>query len=113
MHQRFTLRVIISGFIIACCAIASWTKFHTYGFPFSVTVLNANTAVIAPTPGFALPQGIQAGDYIDLQALDHLDRAALTNFNLQINLPPGLIYHIIIRKTDRISACRSPRSISV
>ncbi|MDE2024169.1 MAG: hypothetical protein KGL00_00300 [Gammaproteobacteria bacterium] len=101
MHQRFTLRVLISGFIVVCCALASWTKFHTYGFPFSVTVLDAKTAVIQPTPGFALPRDIQAGDHIDLSALDRLDRAALTNFNLQINLPPGLIYHIIIERNGQ------------
>ncbi len=99
--RHFTLRIIISGFIVACCAIASWSKFHTFGFPFSVTVLDAKSAVIKPTPGFALPQGIQAGDHIDLPALDRLDRAALTNFNLQINLPPGLTYHVIIRRNEQ------------
>ncbi len=99
--RHFTLRVMISGFIVTCCALASWTKFHTYGFPFSVAVLDAKTAVIQPTPRFALPQGIQAGDHIDLAALDQKDRAALTNFNLQINLPPGLVYNIFIRKNGR------------
>ncbi|MGA9854330.1 MAG: GAF domain-containing protein [Gammaproteobacteria bacterium] len=101
MHQRFTLKIVISAFIVVCCAYASWTKFHTFGFPFSVTVVNANTAVIQATPGFSLPAGIQAGDHIDLPALDRLDRAALTNFNLQINLPAGLVYHFIIRRDAR------------
>ncbi len=100
MQSRFTRRIIISAFLVTFCAIASWTKFHTFGFPFSVTVVDARTAVIQPTPGFALPAGIQAGDRIDLPALDRLDRAALTNFNLQINLPAGPIYHIIIQRNE-------------
>ncbi|MGH8321052.1 MAG: hypothetical protein ACRESX_07595 [Gammaproteobacteria bacterium] len=104
MQQRFTLRVMITAFIITCCAIASWTKFHTFGFPFSVTVVDSHTAVIQPTPGFAMPAGIQAGDNIDLPSLDRLDRAALINFNLQINLPAAPIYHLVIqRNTHRIS----------
>lgn len=102
MHQRFTLRIVISAFIVACCAYASWTKFHTFGFPFSVTVVDANTAVIQPTPGFALPADIQAGDRIDLPALDRLTRAALTNFNLQINLSAGFVYHFVIQRDTHL-----------
>ena len=105
MQRRFTLLTVISVFIVAFCASASWTKFHTFGLPFSVTVADARTAVIQPTPGFELPAGIQVGDHIDLPALDLSARAAITNFNLQVSLPAGFAYHFVIQ--------RDARSISV
>jgi hypothetical protein len=98
MHQRFTLRILISGFIIACGAGVIWLQFHGGGLPFSVTVSDTRTAVIHPAPGFKLPVSIQAGDRIDLQALDPSTRSAIVIFNSQGRLPLGRNYQFVIQR---------------
>ncbi|MGH8403471.1 MAG: hypothetical protein ACRESO_08740, partial [Gammaproteobacteria bacterium] len=98
MQRRYPLRVLISALIVACCASLSWTRLHTYGLPFSVTVVDAHTAVIQPSQGFALPAGIQAGDRIDLPALDRPARAAITISNLLGRLPLGRTYQLVVQR---------------
>jgi hypothetical protein len=49
---------------------------RTPGLPFNLTVADAGTAVISPLGAVPLPAGVQAGDRVDLAALDLTARVA-------------------------------------
>lgn len=98
MQRRYALLVLISTFIVACSVSLCWARLLTYGLPFTVTVIDAHTAVIQPSQGFELPVGIQAGDRIDLRALDQSARAAITITNLLGRLPLGQTYQLVMQR---------------
>ena len=98
MRRSFAILVLISVLIVACGITSSWNLFHSHTLPFSVNVVNANTAVVNPNPGYSLPPGISVGDHIDLPALDQATRAAIAIQGLQGLLPAGETYQFILRR---------------
>lgn len=98
MPRRYTLLVLISVFIVVCDAATCWFLFHEYGLPFSVTVVDARTAVIRPTEGLALPVGIVPGDRIDLAALNRPARIAISITNLEGQLPRAQTYQLAFQR---------------
>ncbi len=101
MPRRYALLMLISVFIVVCVATSCWFTFSEHGLPFTVAVVNARTAVIRPTSGLALPAGVQPGDRIDLSALDHSARIAISITNLQGGLPQGRIYKLVVQRGAR------------
>ena len=98
MQRRYALLVLISMFIVVCDAATCWFVFNEYGLPFSVTVVDARTAVIHPTGGLALPAGIVPGDRIDLAALNRPARIAISITNLEGQLPRAQTYQLAIQR---------------
>ncbi|MGA9852749.1 MAG: GAF domain-containing protein [Gammaproteobacteria bacterium] len=101
MPRRHALLMLISAFVVVCVAANCWFTFNEHGLPFTVAVVSARTAVISPTSGLALPAGVQAGDRIDLSALDHSARIAISITNLQGGLPQGRTYQLVVQRGTR------------
>jgi len=98
MHRRYMFLILISMFIVVCDVTICWFVFNEYGLPFSVTVVDARTAVIRPTGGLALPIGIVSGDRIDLAALNRPARTAISIMNLEGQLPRAQTYQLAIQR---------------
>src|ERR1700739_2898248 len=80
--MRILLKVLLSILIVLAGAYDSCVISRAVGLPFSVGLLDRNTAVISPTPGMVLPAPLQEGDRIDLSRLDLETRTLL---NLEYN----------------------------
>ena len=76
MPRSFAALTLISLLFIACGGWASWGVLHNDNLPFSLDVVDARTALVRPNPGSPLPAGIEAGDAVDLSALDPSARSA-------------------------------------
>jgi hypothetical protein len=87
-----TLLFLVSG------AWATRGVFHAHDLPFSLSVVDAQTAQVYPNAGAALPPGIQVGDEVDLSALDPSARAAVAIYDLQGSLPPDQTYQFVVRR---------------
>lgn len=100
MKHRFGFQVTISLLLIVSGFWAAWGSTHSYDLPFSLSILDARTAVVHPNPGMPLPPGIQANDRIDLQALDSTTRYAVAIYDMQAALPAGRSYKFVLRRDD-------------
>ncbi len=100
MKRSFAFQTSISLLLLASGIVATWGAFHAYDLPFSLSVVDARSAVIHPNPGTPLPAGIQASDRVDLQALDPSVRAAVVIYGMQGTLPAGKTYPFVIQKGD-------------
>ncbi|MGH8397109.1 MAG: GAF domain-containing protein [Gammaproteobacteria bacterium] len=85
--------------IIALLAMSTYGRFHVGGLPFTPRFVDVHTASVEPISGIQLPQGLQAGDLIDIPALDHTTRAALFAGGAQdSNMSHGVIYPFVIKR---------------
>jgi len=100
MKRSFAFQTSISLLMLASGAWATWGAFQAYDLPFSLSVIDARTAVVHPNPGSPLPPDIQAGDRVDLKALDPSARAAVVIYDMQGTLPPGQTYQFVIHRGD-------------
>ena len=90
----------MSLLILVAGALTIWGGFHSRLLPFARTVVDARTAVVHPNPGFPLPAGIQAGDQVDLAAMDPETRYAIVVFDLQDTVTTEDRYRFAIRHGD-------------
>ncbi|MDE2091997.1 MAG: hypothetical protein KGJ08_08890 [Gammaproteobacteria bacterium] len=100
MSHSFATRTFISILLLAGGIWACWGSFNAHNLPFSLSVVNARTAVVHPNPGIPLPPGIQAGDRIDLKALDPLARSAVAIYDMQGTLPASQTYLFVIHRGE-------------
>jgi len=85
--------------IIALLAISTYGHFHAGGLPFTPRFVDAHTASVEPISGVPLPQGLQAGDVIDIPALDHATRAVLLAGGAQdASMSTGVTYSLAIKR---------------
>ncbi len=99
MHRRYGLLVLLTVFVVLAVAYASVREFQSSGMPFSVIVVDAHTAVIAPIPGIPLPKALEPGDRIDLAAAPRSTRIAIGRFTQSDSaLPAGRTYEFPIRR---------------
>jgi len=96
---RFTQdRVLITAAAIALVALNIYVNFVGAGLPFGFQIKDASTAVVQPKPGVTLPVGIQAGDEIDVPALDPDARSALLASGFRLaNMTENVEYHMAVR----------------
>jgi hypothetical protein len=92
MTRNYPLLILLTIIVVVAGIVGSLVK--QSGLPFSVSVVDARTAIIVPIHGISVPAPLRSGDRIDLPALDHDARIALA----QANLPAGHRYDIIIRR---------------
>ncbi|MGH8396649.1 MAG: GAF domain-containing protein [Gammaproteobacteria bacterium] len=100
MSHSFATRTFISILLLASGVWALWGSFNSYDLPFSLGIVDARTAVVHPNPGLPMPPGIQAGDRIDLKALDPSARAAVVIYDMQGTLPAAQTYPFVVRRGD-------------
>jgi hypothetical protein len=98
MPRSFAALTLISLLFLVSGAWATRGVFHAYDLPFSLSVVDARTAEIYPNAGSPLPPGIQAGDEVDLSALDPSARAAVAIYDMQGSLPPDQTYKFVVRR---------------
>ncbi len=85
--------------IVALLAFNGYAAFNLGFLPFTPRFVDAHTAVVEPIGGAPLPQGLQAGDRIDIAALDASARAALFAGGAQdSNMARGVTYQFVIRR---------------
>ena len=96
MPRRYPLLVLITVIAMIAATYVAWEGFHLQRLPFLHTVVDAHTAVIDPIPGVDLPAGLQAGDKVDLTALDPHSRYGI----FALAKPAGTTYEFVIRHPD-------------
>lgn len=100
MQYRYPLLVLLSILTLTAGIYGSYRAFRPSGLPFTVHVVNGQTAVIEPIAGIPLPSALHAGDRIDLPVLDTSNRIAIAitcNTFGQI-LPLGHTYELAFRQ---------------
>lgn len=100
MSHSFASRTLISILLLACGIWTTWGSFHAHNLPFSLNVVDAQTAVVHPNPGIPMPPGIHAGDRVDLQSLDSSTRAAIAIYDMQGTLPASQAYPLVIHRGE-------------
>ncbi|MGH8403005.1 MAG: hypothetical protein ACRESO_06335, partial [Gammaproteobacteria bacterium] len=100
MSHSFASRTFISILLVACGIWTTWGSFNAHNLPFSLSVVDAQTALVHPNPGIPLPPGIHAGDRVDLQALHPSTRAAIAIYDMQGTLPASQTYPFVIRRGE-------------
>ena len=101
MPRGYLLRILLSTLIVAACAYVTVTMFRLTGLPFNLTVVDARTAVVSPIRGIPLPVGMEAGDRVDLPALDPDARFAAIGAASGVAaniLPPGQHVDLVLRR---------------
>ncbi len=76
MTRSFMLRLLVTVLVVMGGAYLVYTSSRSSGLPFNLTITDSRTAVVSPFGGNPLPAGMQAGDHVDLPALDPAARAA-------------------------------------
>ncbi|MDE2139510.1 MAG: hypothetical protein KGJ17_03315, partial [Gammaproteobacteria bacterium] len=98
MSHSFATRTFITILLLAGGIWTTWGSFNAHNLPFSLSVVDAQTAVVHPNPGIPLPPGIQAGDRVNLQALGQSTRAAIAIYDMQGTLPASRTYPFVIQR---------------
>ena len=98
MTNQTLSRGLVMAVAAALVAVNIYVNFVGAGLPFTFQIKDAATAVVQPIPGVALPAGIQAGDEIDIPALDSDARSVLLASGFRLaNMTEGVEYHMAIR----------------
>ena len=100
--MRRHLLLVALTLLVLTSFVYIWTSsFEAVSLPFNVTLLDARTAVISPLRGTPLPTGLQAGDVIDLVALDPRARSAigaLSSVSIGRHQPRGVRYDLVLHR---------------
>jgi len=103
MRHRAVL-ISITLAIIALLAFNGYAAFHLGGLPFTPRFVDAHTAIVEPLSRAPLPEGLRAGDRIDIPSLDQSARAALFAGGAQdSNMARGVTYQFAIRHGTNIT----------
>lgn len=97
MHRHRGLLIVITALIVLASTYLTFAANQWPGLPFSVTVLDANTAVLEPIPGISWPPSLRAGDQVDLAALPRATRIAISITTALSALPWRRTYMFMIR----------------
>ena len=97
MRRQVTLIILSALIVVAGCYANPFTLKLT-GFPFTIDLVDAGTGIIQPVQGVPLPPGLQAGDAIDLAALDTDARVAVGISAKTGSLPLGQNYVLMMRR---------------
>ncbi|HVC37157.1 MAG TPA: GAF domain-containing protein [Gammaproteobacteria bacterium] len=99
MARHRAVLISVTLCIIALLAINGYTAFNLSSLPFTPRFVDAHTAVVEPISAAPLPEGLRAGDRIDIPSLDQSARAALFAGGAQdSNMTRGVTYQFAIRR---------------
>jgi len=100
MNRPYGLLILLTTIIAAALAynIATIGKFHASRLPLVMRVVDAQTAVVAPVDGFALPQGLHAGEHINLSEQPPASRIVIAELQPGNGRlwPPGQVYTFMV-----------------
>ena len=107
MHRRYSLLILVTAVVVLSGAYFGVMAFKAAGLPLGVKVVAARTGVIVPVRGLALPQGLRAGDHLDLAAQSRSTRIAIAELNSNgQQFIPGKTYDFAIRRGPTTVAVR-------
>ncbi|HVC37166.1 MAG TPA: hypothetical protein VNF46_02070 [Gammaproteobacteria bacterium] len=99
MGRRYPLLILLTVVVLMIWGYGSVRQFsNTYALPFFAKVVDSHTLAVVPIPGMPLPPGIQAGDRIDLSAMDARSRIATWGGNSGELPPEGQTYALVIQR---------------
>lgn len=98
MTRKTLFRVLITAGAFALVAVNNYANFVGAGLPFGFQLKDTSTAVVQPIGSVPLPAGLQAGDEIDIPALDRDARSALLASGVRLaNMTGDVEYRIVFR----------------
>lgn len=107
MHRRYSLLILVTAVVVLSSAYFSVMAFKAAGLPLGVEVVAARTGVIVPVLGLALPEGLRAGDHLDLAAQSRSTRIAIAELNSNgQQFVPGKAYDFAIHRGSTAAAVR-------
>lgn len=75
MSRRYPLLIVLTLFVLAACVAGIWSQFQpSFTAPFTVTLTDARSVTVQALPDVPLPSGLEAGDKLDLPAMDFNSR---------------------------------------
>ena len=107
MHRRYSLLILVTAVVVLSGAYFGVMAFKAAGLPLGVKVVAPRTGVIVPVRGLALPQGLRAGDHLDLAAQSRSTRIAIAELNSNgQQFVPGKTYDFAIHRGSTAAAVR-------
>ena len=102
MRRHYTLLSLLTVFIVVIAVFGGIMLFKTAGLPFQVDIVDTRMAVIQPIAGIPLPEGLKAGDVMELAAQPPATRDVIgintLSAYLQGALPSGHHYEFVIER---------------
>ncbi len=99
MHRRHGLLILLTAIIVLAATYLGFMAFNVSGLPLAVRVVGAHTGVLVPVPGLTLPEGMYAGEHIDLAEQAPATRIAIAQLHSSGQLLPlGQVYTFTIRR---------------
>jgi hypothetical protein len=93
--RGFLIRFLVTVLAMACAIYIVFFEYQQEGFlPFHTETRGAHTLSVKPWPHIALPEGLQAGDQLDLRKQPLATRAALNVFHLRA----GETYTLVVNR---------------
>ena len=93
-----TLTIVLLLGVVSSAMVA-FNVTHPSAFPFTIRDVNIHTAALEPVPGIALPDGLYAGDHIDLAQQPLRTRVAIAKGQYgDLALPPEEVYRFIVER---------------
>ncbi|MHB8404223.1 MAG: hypothetical protein ACYDCJ_02260 [Gammaproteobacteria bacterium] len=100
MGRRYPLLILLTVVVLMIWGYGSVRQFSKpYALPFFAKVVDSHTLAVVPIPGMPLALGIQAGDRIDLSAMDTRSRIGVVGTLGSGEFPPeGQTYALVIQR---------------
>ena len=71
MSRRYPLLIVLTVLVLAACIAGILSQFRpAFTAPFTATLTDRHGVTIQALPGVLLPSGLEAGDRLDLPAMD-------------------------------------------
>lgn len=109
MKRHVGLLIALTGIVLIAAVCAGLEDLNVLlrsaTVPFALQQVDAHTEAIVALPGVARPQGLRAGNRIDLAAQPLATRLAIVNGgNASQPLPPGQILQFVVQRgPERLS----------
>ena len=103
MKRHVGLSITVTTIILISVVYAGipiFNVFHPSALPMSIGNVDAHTRVVVPLPGVALPEGLHAGEHIDLAEQSPSTRAAMVAESEYFihPLPPAQVYRVVVER---------------
>lgn len=103
MDRRSLVLLLACLFFAALFGFAAYSVLTPARLPFSARIVDAHTVKIEPITGIPLPEGLQAGDTINITTLDSSTRAALYSASVYFDMQAGVTYQFNVRRGMAVS----------
>ena len=108
MQRNYTLLAALTVFIVLCTSYGAFMTFRVWSLPVAIDLGDGRIGTLEPFPGMAMPDGLLAGDRIDLPTQSEATRIAIEIGTLSTTLGQSLAVDgtydfIVTRKTGTVT----------